>query len=145
MIYMGIDPGKRGAVACEIDGCWEWRKWTDSLPDMVEYLSGIKGHGQIFCAIEKAGVRQGQGLVSSSKFMWNYGVWQGMLSALFIPYIIVTPQKWQSQVLDSNGGTTKERSIDMCSRLYGLSLKKSEDGVADAINIARYAKLYKAI
>lgn len=145
MIYMGIDPGKRGAIAAlDKDDQWTWQKWTDNTSIIAEWLSSKKIEDQLFCAIERAGVRKGQGIVSSGKFMWNYGLWEGMLTALRIPYIIVIPQKWQSTVLDNRQGDTKERSISMVSRLYGIDLKKSEDGVADAINIARYAKQYKA-
>jgi len=159
MIYIGIDPGKNGAIAAKVGEEWKWHKWTDNHTHIADFIREIKCDAQsttdILCAIERATARPAfnpktgkkvQGSKSLFSFGENYGIWQGMLAALDIPYIIVTPASWQKVCLDNGpAGTTKKRSLDMVSRLYGIHLKKSEDGVADAINLARYAKQYKAI
>ena len=38
----------------------------------------------------------GQGVASTFKFGNNFGQWQGILSAMAVPYIQVSPQKWMA-------------------------------------------------
>ena len=85
-----------------------------------------------------------QGVVSMFSFGTNYGYIQGVLSALGIPYQLVSPRVWKkSYVLDS----TKQKSIDVCQRLFPeLNLLATErsrvpsDGMAEAALLAQFAK-----
>lgn len=143
MIYIGIDPGKNGAMAI-IDG--------DAIR-LVPFSDGeyirqlfILHHNreEAFCALERVGAMPGQGVTSMFNFGRNYGFIQGLLSAHCIPYELVTPQKWK-KALGVTGD--KNSSIAVCKRLFpGVSLKRTErcakehDGMAEALLLAEYAR-----
>lgn len=149
-LFIGIDPGKTGAIAI-IDNdknCVLLQNWHN-ISFMTDIILGVKNRksSSIFqVCIEKVN-SYGQGRTSAFTFGENYGMYQGILSALLIPYTFVTPQKWQKAIFDSKGGkNTKERSLNMARRLYPLvDLRyKKDHNKADALLIARYARqIYK--
>ncbi len=115
MNYIGIDPGKGGAL----------RK--DSK-----------------CCLERVGAMPGQGVTSMFNFGENFGFIQGVLEANGIPYELVTPQKWKREF-----GVTgdKNSAVSVCQRLFpDVSLlktersKKPDDGMAEALLMAEYAR-----
>jgi len=83
-----------------------------------------------------------QGVSSTFKFGMNFGAWQGILAALRIPYITVTPRQWQKALLDAGTGETKARSLNMARRLFPeVEMRfKADDGKADALHLARWAQ-----
>ena len=86
-----------------------------------------------------------QGVVSMFKFGTNYGIWQGRLEALGIPFLFVTPQKWQREVFDSAvKGDRKAMSLSLARRIFPDMLehlkRKKDDGRADALLIAEWAR-----
>lgn len=141
MIYIGIDPGKDGAMAV-ITPTGEY-----IVPFSPEgYWLELKrlGAGDSRCFLERVGAMPRQGVTSMFKFGENYGFIQGLLTAYSIPYELVTPQKWKREF-----GVTgdKNSSIAVCKRLFpGVSLrrtdrcKKDHDGMAEALLMAEYAR-----
>lgn len=95
-------------------------------------------------AIEKVGARPGQGVSSMFKFGTNYGVVIGCVAMLAVPFIFVTPYKWQQKTFDSNVSqqTTKEKSLYMARRLFPhVELRyKADHGKSDALLIALWLK-----
>ena len=138
--WIGVDPGKSGGVALITNGCVHTSKFTD-YTDISDLIRDWRlEHDVSLAAIEKVGSMPGQGVRSMFSFGENYGFWQGLFSGLDIPYVLVSPTNWQKKMLDNRPGTTKEKSVSLANSLYCLSLKKTHDGIADALHLARYAK-----
>ena len=144
MIYIGIDPGAKGAMALLSD---------DNKPmiipfDQERYIETIWGlkceDAECICCIEAVHSISGQGIASSFKFGQTYGWLLGMLDAIGIPYQPISPQKWKKEFgLTSD----KAQSVEVCKRLFpSLNLKRTErskkddDNCAEACLLALYAK-----
>lgn len=140
MTYIGIDPGKDGAMALIAD------KSVTIIPfDERGYeiaLASVRG-SDARCCLERVGAMPGQGVTSMFKFGENFGFIRGLLQANGIPYELVTPQKWKREF----GATDKNSSVAVCSRLFPtVSLirtqrcKKPHDGMAESLLMAEYAR-----
>jgi len=142
--WVGIDPGQTGAAAIIFENGHEVFDWPGT-PD-IAYLNLIDWKDRYWIeliVLEKAqpmkknGVKQG--VVSTFKFADNFGQWKGMLAALAIPLLLVTPKNWQKGLVSkSDGTTTKERSLAVARRLFpsaDLRLKKHHNR-ADALLMA---------
>ena len=98
---IAIDPGRSGGFAF-----WNSPVSTVLLPmpdtegDIVDLLRTRSSNS--VCYLEKVGgfVRTEGGQPGSAmfKFGFNFGFLQGVLMALQIPIILVTPQKWQASL-----------------------------------------------
>lgn len=141
MIYIGIDPGKKGALAV-ID-----RSQTVLFPfSEGEYVNALKTlPPQITKAcLEHVGAMPGQGVTSMFHFGENFGYIRGLLEAFEIPYELVRPQKWKKEFSITG---EKNSSIEVCKRLFpGVDLRRTErcckddDNVAEALLMAEYAR-----
>lgn len=148
MIYIGIDPGKKGAIAI-IDGDDVAAvPWDDDgfvrLMRMTKHECGMDGEG-IIVAVEKVGAVHGNGIVSTFSFGKNAGYIEGVLAALGIPYQLVPPTMWKKEF--SLIGKDKKASIDTCKRLFPeLNLRRTDkcrtdsDGLAESTLLAEYAR-----
>lgn len=143
MIYIGIDPGKSGALGC-IDTS---NGAAFAVPFNREaYINELRNCAQkeaIVC-LEHVGARPGQGVTSMFSFGENFGFIRGVLEANGIPYELVRPQKWKKEfsiTADKNG------AVEVCKRLFpGVSLlptgkcRKDSDGMAESLLMAEYAR-----
>jgi hypothetical protein len=135
MLYVGIDPGQTGAVAVlgqsvenNHNNATMRGPWVEDMPENPQdlwRLLSILGSGPCRCAIEKVGVFPGQGIVSGFNFGVGYGMIQGMLWAAKIPFVFVTPRKWQAVVFDSaiRKRLPKDQSLDLARRMWQSTLK----------------------
>ena len=114
MIYIGIDPGKKGAMAIikpdgiEIHAHSE-AVYNEALAAVVPLGDGVR------CCLEHVGAMPGQGVTSMFSFGDNFGFIRGLLTAHGVPYELVRPQKWKKEysiTADKNG------AIAVCSRLF---------------------------
>ncbi len=148
MMYIGVDPGKKGGVAI-IDGdSVEVYAWDDQT--FVDTMSVCMGRGRarnerVIAAVEKVGAMPGQGVTSMFSFGQSYGFILGVLRALGISYQLVPPAVWKREfgLLRAD----KHASIETCKQLFpGVSLlpgeqcRKDSDGMAEALLIALYAQ-----
>ncbi len=143
MNYIGIDPGQKGGVAVIGDDHAEAWRYPGDIQEAAALIVEIHAKNPIKLAcIERVSAMPGNGVSGMFKFGMNYGAWQGILSALGIPYITVTPRQWQKALLDSGTGETKARSLNMARRLFpAINMRyKADDGKADALHLARWAK-----
>lgn len=142
MTYLGIDPGKKGALAILRES-----GAVEVVPfDPEAYLAAFRSLAPTGarCVLEHVGAMPGNGGVSMFSFGENFGTIQGMLAATGIPFQLVRPQKWKKEyTLDH----TKEKSIEVCKRLFpGVNLKrtdrsrKEDDNIAEAVLMAEYAR-----
>lgn len=146
MIYIGIDPGKSGAMAVLYDDWggdvvvrvikFDSREYAQTLRD----LSGQR----VKACLEHVGAMPGQGVTSMFNFGQNFGYIKGLLEAFQIPYELVRPQKWKKAF-----GITgdKNSSIEVCKRLFPFAqlrrtdrCRKDDDGKAEALLMAEYAR-----
>lgn len=144
MIYIGIDPGKSGALAYIMgDGTVNVIPFDERLYKFA--MQGIAAvPDKAVCCLEHVNAMPGQGVTSMFTFGANYGFIQGMLQALEIPYELIRPQKWKKEF-----GITgdKNTSIAVCKRLFpDVSLlptersRKENDGMAEALLMVEYAR-----
>ena len=144
MICIGIDPGKKGALALirpeEISVC---RFDRETYREMLLSVSENK----CVCALEHVGAMPGQGVTSMFSFGENFGWIQGVLDAFQIPYELVRPQKWKKEFSVT---ADKNSSIAVCQRLFpNVNLippkcRVPHDGSAEALLLAEYARRHFA-
>lgn len=140
---LGVDPGISGALGF----------YYPSVPDKIGIedmpASGRDVHGATLARIvrrfdpqlavvEQVSSRPGQGVASTFRFGRSYGTAIGVIAALEIPCVFVTPAKWKRHFgLPSD----KEAARAMAMRLWPASThfqRKKDHGRAEAALIARW-------
>ena len=128
MIYIGIDPGKNGGIACVSDNSKNDVEAYPYSDDVLinnlgfVYIQGWKD--DVICYLEHVHAMPKQGVSSTFNFGMNYGFIQGVLKAYGIPYELVTPQKWKKEFSCTSD---KNTSIEVCKRLFpNVNLKATE-------------------
>ena len=141
MFYIGIDPGKNGALAV-LRGMTVFELIPFDENNYKKIMKFLKDSDCGAC-LEHVGAMPGQGVVSMFHFGENFGYIRGLLEAYSIPYELVRPQKWKKFFSISG----KNESINVCKRLYpDANLKKTpqcrkdHDGMAEALLMAEYAR-----
>jgi crossover junction endodeoxyribonuclease RuvC len=98
--------------------------------------------------LERAQAMPGQGVSSMFSIGYGFGIWQGLLTAMRLPFQIVSPQKWQREMfIGINRGDTKTASALVAQRLRpgtdwraNARCRKPHDGLTDAFCIAEYGR-----
>ena len=112
---------------------------TMQLADPIDrlYADGVT---HWVAVIEKVHSMPGQGVASTFKFGMNYGQWIGILTALQIPYEMITPQKWMKHYgsMPKDKNERKYYIKAMAKALYPKSGRITL-ATSDAILIAHYA------
>ena len=144
-IYIGIDPGKSGAMAILYpNGKLETMPFNAMAYNEALHDISINPDYGCICCLEKVSAMPGQGVVSMFNFGHNLGYIEGLLNAWDIPYQLVPPQTWKREFSLSSD---KSKSIEVCQKLFPkVNLKATErsrkpsDGIAEAILMAEYAR-----
>jgi len=153
---VGIDVGISGAIAFLNDDLGF--KYVFDMPVMA--LSGKKQQvnaselGKLFrvwlspfgdgpldqatAYVEQVHSMPGQGVSATFNFGTGYGVIQGVLGALQIPMVLVSPAAWKRRA--GLTGKPKDASRTLAQQLYPAAPlgRKKDVGRADAILIARF-------
>ena len=90
----------------------------------------------------------GQGVRSTFSIGFGFGIWQGLLTALQMPFELVSPQRWQREMFAGvNRDDTKAASALVAQRLRPdvdwratPRCRKPHDGLTDAFCIAEYGR-----
>ena len=151
-MFIGIDPGASGAIAVlDAKGYLLDHAPMPTFKDgkstrvnaaalagfLAEYDAAKTAFVERVGAMGKDGVRQG----ASSMFAFGHsaGVVEGVLAALHIPAVLITPQAWKKGA--GLIGKDKDAARTIAARLYPfnrtLDLKGKGQALADAILIAR--------
>ena len=162
MQFIGIDPGLHGAVS-RIEhpdpkrAAGDYRTWdaptakdgkhTVLLPrEMLRILQEAVSHQAAIVFIERVHSMPPQGVASSFNFGMGYGMWIGIVVGLGLPYELVTPQRWQKEMLAGMQGG-KDASCIRAQELFpeadlrlGPRSKKLHDGRADALLLAEFGR-----
>ena len=144
-VFIGIDPGKNGGIACIDTEKLNSGAVPYSDKDLIDLCrDALHSHREVICCLEKVGARPGQGVVSMFNFGQSVGYIKGVLESFRIPYQEITPQKWKKEFGLSS---EKAASAEVCKRLFpDVSLlatprcKKPHDGMAEALLMAEYAR-----
>jgi crossover junction endodeoxyribonuclease RuvC len=154
--FIGIDPGSvSGAIALIASDPIiepEWIALKNTYHDISDWLAerleriridpGIADapKNDVFAVMEKVHSMPRQGIASAFSFGENSGFCKCLLTVYKIPYLLVTPRKWETEMQCLSGGN-KNITKAAAQRLYpGL---KITHGNADALLLARYAaKVY---
>lgn len=151
MIYIGIDPGQKGAIACISDGICLVLDCPETIPGMADWVGDIvRGHQKIRAAIEKVHAFYKSSAKSAFCFGENFGAWQAVLATYNIPYRFVTPRTWQKCVFDSAKklDNPKKQTVELAERLFPKMEFRTKrgriiDGRADALLIAEWLRRQK--
>lgn len=152
MLIVGVDPGISGSIAFlneklqflaavpmpvmaygkhqQVNGA--------AVAKIFKFWSGKADSVMVY--MEQPQPIKGQGITSSCNFMMGFGVLQGVLAALGIPYKLVRPQEWKKQA--GLIRQPKDMSRTLAQKLYPeVSLSKKKDiHKAEAILIAVYGE-----
>lgn len=161
---IGVDPGKTGAysvwvsesnkVCClkHIVDFTESNTIPEHLKDLL-YLENTQEAPNFKMYIEHVHAAPKQGSSATFKFGENFGWWKGVCDTIDVPYILVTPQKWQTKLYNYVGLKTKPTDTkatslqitrDLCknSPLYlQFFSRKKDHNRADAYLIGLYGVL----
>ena len=140
MNTIGIDPGISGAVAL-LNGAVapEVVDMPSNPRDLWDTLSAWRtDHDDLYAYVERAQAMPGQGVSSTFKTGFGYGVIIGLLAGLGIPYETVTPAVWKKRA--GLIGKDKEASRALARQLWPTApLGRVRDhGRAEALLIAKY-------
>lgn len=164
MIYIGIDPGKTGAVA--VIDCYDTK--ASFVTGFSVWLMNIKGcldsAGLTTVCVEEPIMMPSRTFKSMKVMLGNYYQIVGACAALSVPCLSVAPKRWQGELLKDqprgpatprgSGKATRARlalarrkalkaaSVVVASRLYPHLVGDGPltDGEADAICIAEYGR-----
>ena len=155
MHIIGIDPGLTGGVALLPEGVIfdtptaSVKKGSSKkvylVAEMVSIVRGFgpRGPGDVHVYIEDVHAMPGQGVSSTFSFGRGYGLWEGIVAALGIPYTLVSPVRWKRAMMDGMSkekGASRVRAGQLFPGLAGeLGLVKHH-GRADALLIAEYGR-----
>lgn len=161
MRILGIDPGLDGGIAM-MDGSRLSMELGRISIEPMPTTGGTKRSvdGGSLCVLlrgwiidkpidhvflERVGAMPGQGVTSMFNFGEGYGVIKGVLSALHIPYTLVSPQKWQNAIGVAKSKDTKGAAATRAAQLFpgvdfraSARCRKPHDGMVDAALIAAY-------
>lgn len=146
-IYIGVDPGKKGAMAIMgYSNTTGERYMMKIIPfDPQEYIKTLKQFNGATVCIEQVHSLPHEGVKSVWSFGQTYGWLLGVLDAVGLSYQTVSPNLWKKDF--SLLRTEKKQSIEVCKRLFpGIELKRTDrcrnddDNMADAALICEYAR-----
>jgi hypothetical protein len=168
MALLGVDPGLKGALSLIKEGSVEAvlpmplttrensKGQFIDLDLVIEWITVLSNHYSIDKVfIEKQIVVSKQGLSSSGKTMYQFGLLEGLLVGLGLDPIILSAKQWQGTIFPKVDDTflgnykyprTKLLSIAYVKQYYPADWgflfvnkrKKPSDGIADAISIASF-------
>ena len=158
--YIGIDPGISGGLTC-LDEMGNIIKKTVmptikigtknriDVSALTQWIKDCAGEEDIrMIAIEIQRPMHKQGVTSTFTTGQGYGILEGIVAALDIPYDLVNPKHWQNEMFKGMPkGNTKESSKKVAQRLFPKeNFKKSDkctnlhDGLTDSSLIAEYTR-----
>lgn len=147
--YLGVDPGTQGGMTViGVDGrpkgFLEFGNVTQHW--ISEWLNKLSSRFELRAAIEQVHAMPKQGVTAMFTFGKQLGFVQGLIVGARIPYIEVTPQKWQKffSVPPRKEKTKTEHKKILQSKahqLFPAYVKDISRAVADSVLIAEYYRL----
>lgn len=139
MLYIGIDPGKDGAMSIIGDNDIKTYHWLEGYDQVLSLITD-----KSICYIERVHSQPNNGVKAAFTFGENYGYIQGLLTAYKIPYQTIPPQTWKKEFSITSD---KSSSIECAKRLFPtVDLRRTDkctkphDGIAESLLIAEYCR-----
>lgn len=138
--YLGIDPGKQGALALlSVEtgnvNCIDMPDTTAALHDTIAAFPIIKG-----CMVEKPFFPRMIGVTNAARIATAYGILIGALQWRDIPFREVPPKKWKAAMdLSSSKSASREKASQTFPAQSDLFKRVKDDGRAEAALLAVYA------
>ena len=103
----------------------------------IDRLTGIEA-----AYLESVHAMPGQGVSSVFSFGKSVGIIEGVLAALNIPLVMVTPQRWKknAKLIGKDKDAARTLAIQLYPELSDRLSRKKDIGRADAILIAEFGK-----
>lgn len=143
MLFIGVDPGKSGAIAFISRSEEPWAvKNTETLTDLRDAIDDAKRDGgEAFAVIETVASSPQMGVKSAFSFGQSFGQLESLLVCSGISFDRVRPQKWQQAIGCLTGGdknVSKRKAQELFPNI------KMTHAIADALLLAEYAKRLKS-
>ena len=142
-LYIGIDPGKSGAIASLNCRMKAW-KCPDNALDMhrlFELITYSMSADDISVVMEKVWARPNNASRAAFNYGVNYGHWQGILAGFEIEPELILPSAWMKFYGMEKGMEYQERKRWLKAKAQKLYPNVKVTLVnADAILIAHYLK-----
>jgi hypothetical protein len=155
MIFIGIDNGLSGGIVA-IDERQNIllktpmpliitdKKYYD-VQKIIDIINQFKEVDTINVIVEKSFIQIMDGKKSCFNMGFCYGLIQGLLTAMNVPFEIVAPQVWMKEIFQGAYAKSEKVSVLYCVRKYpntnwviGVRAKTIHDGMTDACCIALY-------
>ena len=140
-MIIGIDPGRSGAVAFWSSGISKVVKCPSNSKEMADVIKSIDDKN-VVAYVERVWARPSNATRAAFTFGVNYGEWLGILAALNIKTILVTPQTWMKYYKDKYKIKLPKDKKDRKNKLKSMAQEYTDKKVtlynADAILIAVY-------
>lgn len=151
MIFIGIDPGLSGAVACrdrtgttvtDMPVFQGERREIDVL-GLRKLLSVLSSpHERTHVVLERASARPGEGVSSSWRNGATWGAIYATVLSLQLPLTLVSPVVWKRRLLvSSDKDMARKRASELIPDASVHWPLKKHDGRAEAALLAYYAEL----
>ena len=137
-MYIGIDPGKNGGIACMFQGQITAHRCPSKPQLMARLFEDIIKNNMCRVMIEKVHSFPGQGVVSMFSFGQNFGQWEGIISSFSVYFSYVEPKKWQKhyRIKEKNKKIRKLKFKNLAQAI-APDLKMTY-AISDAVLIANY-------
>lgn len=167
-VYLGIDVGSKGFLTLNKGGEFEFYSIEDNdFYRLSEIFSDIKGRfPDVVCVMEEVHAIFGSAAKATFSFGEINGLLKGLLIANKIPYHLVPPKKWQSEIWDNRDMVityktvtmkgkettrkevnTKQTSFNAAKRIFPHvdlrkteRCKKNDDNKCDSLLISEYGR-----
>lgn len=149
-LILGIDPGITGAIAWLRDGTLDrvedmpvaeikvgkgFRKRL--VPALLADMLDLANISHVF--LEEVASRPGEGAVGAFSFGCGFGMVQGVLATLCLPYTLVQPRTWKSAMrVPADKGSAIARACREFPVMASNFARVKDDGRAEASLIALY-------
>ena len=162
--YVGIDPGKEGALALvdvEFPGTAQIRDTPTlqakggtkrtydevAMARVLRELSAGSERGIVLVVIEKVHSMPAQGVSTTFALGMGYGIWLGIIATLELPHVRVDPRTWKKLVLvdvdkedDAAVAAAAGRAYPTAAGDLRTPRGRVLDGRADALLLAHYGR-----
>ena len=153
MLYVGIDPGQSGGIVC-IDHQSKvvaMMKMPKKICELISFLKNKREKIKLLCLEKAHACRPGQSTNASFTYGQHFGMLQGILITLAIPYKLVPPRTWQKIMICANKNISdpKKKALISANKVFKTKneywiatsrSKKPHDGIIDAALIAAYCR-----
>ena len=140
-MIIGIDPGRSGAVAIWSGGIDKVIKCPSNSKEMANVIKSVSNEN-VVAYVERVWARPSNATRAAFTFGVNYGEWLGILAALKIKTVLVTPQTWMKYYKDKFKIKLPKEKKDRKNKLKEIATQYTDKKVtlynADAILIAVY-------